>query len=78
MQGVFFRARAKDMAEKCEIRGWIKNTDNKKVEALVTGQTGNLNDFIEWCKAGPEEANVENVIVSPKPEMKFESFEVIR
>ena len=78
VQGVFFRAKAKKVAEKYEIKGWIKNTADEKVEALITGEPGNLNEFVTWCKTGPERAKVEDVIISQKPEIIFENFEVIR
>jgi len=77
VQGVFFRAKAKNVAEKYGIKGWIKNTGDEKVEALITGEPDNLKNFITWCKSGPERAIVEDVTVSPKPEIIFKDFEVI-
>ena len=77
VQGVFFRARAKEIAEKYEITGWIKNTSDKKVEAMIYGPSNKVKQFIEWCKTGPERAKVEDVIVSNLPEIKFDKFEVI-
>ncbi len=78
VQGVFFRARAKYVAEKYKIKGWIKNTADEKVEVLVTGEPANINEFINWCRTGPEKARVKDVMVSEKPEIKFEHFEVVR
>jgi len=78
VQGVFFRANAKEMATKYEIKGWIKNTNDGKVEAMVYGQENKVKDFLEWCKTGPEKAEVDNVIVHELPEIKFNNFEVIR
>ena len=78
VQGVFFRAKAKAEAEKYRIKGWIKNTNDQKVEALITGETDMLNLFIEWCKIGPEKARVEEVLVSEHTEKEFDGFEIIR
>ena len=78
VQGVFFRAKAKHVAEKYEIKGWIRNTADQKVEALITGEAENVNEFIKWCKTGPEKARVEEVAVYQKPAIRFESFEVVR
>jgi acylphosphatase len=78
VQGVFFRASAKEVARKYEITGWIKNTEDGKVEAMIYGQENKVKNFIEWCKTGPEKAKVENVIIHHLPEIKFNHFEVIR
>lgn len=78
VQGVFFRAKAKEKAEKYGIKGWIKNTYDKKVEALITGDPDMLNLFIKWCKKGPEKAQVEEVLVSEHTEKEFDDFEIVR
>ncbi len=78
VQGVFFRAEAKTMAEKFAITGWIKNTPDENVEALITGESAHVDKFVNWCKTGPERAKVKNVQVSESPFTRFEKFEVIR
>ena len=78
VQGVFFRATAKKNAEKYKIKGWIRNTKDKNVEAMITGEPGMLEQFIEWCKKGPDEAKVEEVAILKQPEKEFRNFEIIR
>ena len=78
VQGVFFRETSRRLAEKLHITGWIKNTNDGKVEALVTGDEKALNDFINFCKAGPERAVVDEVKVSNQHKIDFEKFEIIR
>jgi len=78
VQGVFFRETARKVAEKLNIKGWIKNTPDEKVEAMITGDEKELNDFIKWCKTGPDRAEVEEVTVSSQPEIFFKEFEVKR
>lgn len=78
VQGVFFRETSRRLAEKLHITGWIKNTIDGKVEALVTGDEKALNDFVDFCKAGPERALVDEVQVSNQHKIDFEKFEVIR
>jgi acylphosphatase len=78
VQGVFFRETARKVAEKLNIKGWIKNTPDEKVEAMITGDEQQVNDFIKWCKTGPDRAEVEEVIVSDQPETFFKEFEVKR
>ena len=78
VQGVFYRASAKDVAEEIGVAGWIKNTEEGNVEAMVSGSEEQLRKFIEWCKVGPKKAIVTDVVVSNKEEGNFTSFEVIR
>ena len=79
VQGVFFRAKAKEVAKIHKISGWIRNTDDDKVVALITGEDGDVEEFILWCKHGPEKAKVKNVIITYKKEVKiFDAFEVVR
>jgi acylphosphatase len=47
------------------------------VEAMIYGQSNKVNEFIEWCRTGPERANVDEVIISYLPEIKYDKFEVI-
>ena len=77
-QGVFFRQTAARMAHTLGITGWIKNTKDAKVEAVITGYKDDVKRFITWCQAGPDEANVEDVVVSKQPDAIFNTFEVIR
>ena len=78
VQGVFFRETSRKVAEKLNIKGWIKNTHDERVEALITGEENDVNNFIKWYKTGPERAKVKEVIVSKEPEIFFEEFEVKR
>ncbi len=78
VQGVFFRAKAKEVAEMHNISGWIRNTKDGKVEAQITGEDAGVEAFISWCKEGPEKAKVYNVLMTYGAIKKFDKFEVIR
>lgn len=78
VQGVFYRASAKEIADELGLKGWIKNTNEGYVEVLITGDEEQLKVFIEWCWKGPRRAEVEDVIVTRKEEIGFGNFSVIR
>ena len=78
VQGVFYRAEAKEQAKTLGIKGWVKNTTDDKVEAIVSGSEENLRQFIEWCRKGPRRAQVTDVVVTQISEGQFDDFEVIR
>ena len=78
VQGVFYRASAKEIADKLGITGWIKNTWEGNVEAMITGYETSVQKFIDWCWQGPKKADVTNVTVTKKEEASFNNFSVVR
>lgn len=78
VQGVFFRATARKVAERNNLTGWIKNKSNGDVEAIVSGTDEDVEIFIEWCRQGPDKAQVKDVIINQKEGIAFKSFEVKR
>jgi len=63
VQGVWFRASTKQKAEQLGIAGWVKNTDNGRVEALIEGDEKQIQDMIKWCHQGPPLSRVKKVEV---------------
>jgi acylphosphatase len=78
VQGVFYRATSKKIADKLKLSGWVKNTIEGDVEITATGNEEQLNEFIKWCKKGPEKAQVEDVIIRHELEIFYTEFEIIR
>jgi len=78
VQGVFFRETSRQLAEELHIKGWIKNTSDGNVEALVTGDEEALDNFVNFCKKGPERAIVTEVKVSKEQKVDFKKFEIVR
>lgn len=78
VQGVFYRASAKKVADELGLTGWIKNTREGDVEAIACGERDSVLDFANWCKKGPARARVENVVVTERTEEKFDGFEIVR
>jgi acylphosphatase len=78
VQGVFFRAEAKENADKLGVTGWVKNHDDGNVEIMAKGSQEAIDAFIQWCKTGSKKAQVTNVIVTPLHIDDFDSFEIVR
>lgn len=78
VQGVFYRASAKDKALELGIRGWVKNIPDGHVEILANGNKQDLEKFIEWCSKGPSKAIVDDVIVSESNEKYEQNFRIIK
>ena len=58
VQGVFFRQKTKQKAENLGVKGWIKNLDDGKVEAVFEGEDEEVNTLVDFCKKGPKGAIV--------------------
>lgn len=65
VQGVFFRASAKDIADSLGLYGWVKNTDDGNVEVYAAGDADAIGRFIDWCHKGPSGARVDAVLELP-------------
>ena len=78
VQGVFYRATAKEIANELGVTGWIKNTREGNVEVTVSGNERQIEKFTKWCKQGPDKATVDEVIVTQKEEATFKGFMIIR
>ena len=70
VQGVWFRATAKEMADRLGLSGWARNTLDGSVEILAYGEEAALDQFVEWCRQGPPMAKIEKVVVEEKGEDK--------
>lgn len=78
VQGVFYRVSARETAAKTGVKGWIKNSPEGDVEAVVTGSEEQLSEFISWCKKGPPRSKVTEVIAKELEEVQFVEFSVIQ
>ena len=78
VQGVFYRASAKNMADRLGINGWVRNLPDNQVEIIASADEAVLQEFITWCKQGPPKATVEEVIAEPLPYKSFSGFRILR
>lgn len=64
VQGVFFRAHAQEMAYLLNLKGWVKNRRDGRVEALLEGDRDTVEQMIQWCHRGPPQAKVTSVLIT--------------
>ncbi len=77
VQGVWFRANAKNKADQLGVTGWVKNTQTGTVEACFEGDEQQVQEMIEWCHRGPPRAEVENVEVKNQDSTtRFDDFSI--
>jgi len=61
VQGVFFRAEARERALSLGVAGWIRNNADGSVEAVFEGPEERVESLLRWCGHGPPGAVVEAV-----------------
>lgn len=61
VQGVFYRATTQKKAIELGLTGWVRNRADGAVEVVAEGDREKLEKLIEWCRVGPERAQVGNV-----------------
>lgn len=76
VQGVFFRASARDVANQLGVKGFVRNEPNGTVYIEAEGEETSLERFITWCKSGPPRAVVKNVEVSETSPKQFQAFQI--
>lgn len=64
VQGVNFRANARDQARRADVEGWVRNTADGRVEAIFEGSRASVQRLISWCYSGPPAADIEHVEVA--------------
>jgi len=62
VQGVGFRYSALREAERCGLRGWVRNTADGEVETWMEGKPDKLAEFSAWLHRGPQFSRVDSVI----------------
>lgn len=77
VQGVWFRETMKKKADGFCVSGWVKNLQDKRVEAALEGEKENVDKLLKWAKRGPFFAKVEEVqIFEEEFNGKFNGFKI--
>jgi acylphosphatase len=76
VQGVFFRAWAREQAEVLGVAGWVRNCPDGRVEAHVEGEEAAVGQMLQRLRKGPPSARVEDVRTWDVEVCDFDDFEV--
>ena len=77
VQGIFFRMFVKENAERYNVKGFVRNLEDGKIEVFLEGDANNVNKMIELCQKGPKHAQIRNVEVKPERFQDFKVFKVL-
>jgi len=78
VQGVSFRSKVKNMADELNIYGYVKNVDDDKIEAIFEGDQNAIKNMLDFCKDGPEDAEVSAIVIDEENyNGEFNKFSII-
>ena len=77
VQGVFFRDSLRRLAEQHGVAGWVRNTWDGTVEAVIEGEPDAVERLVEFCRAGPSGASVDHVEVREEQAEGLAGFRVV-
>lgn len=77
VQGVFFRAFIKENAERYNVKGFIRNLEDGRVEVFLEGNVEDVNKMIEICEKGSKHSQIRNVEIKPEKFQDLKTFKVL-
>ena len=78
VQGVFYRATTKAVADQLGVKGVVLNDEDGSVFIEAEGDDFALEMLLEFCHKGSDRAEVEKVEVSESELKNYRNFEVLR
>ena len=76
VQGVGFRAAARNQARRLNLTGWVENQSDGSVKIRVCGKQEMCNQFIHWCRIGSGYSWVERLDIQEMPAEVFSAFTI--
>ena len=76
VQGVFFRDSTLRRAESAGVGGWVRNRSDGAVEAVLEGAPDQVEQILEFLRAGPGRAEVQRTEVTDETPEGLSGFEI--
>ena len=77
VQGIFFRSFVKENAERYDVKGFVRNLEDGRIEIFLEGNPDNVNKIIELMKKGPKHSQIRKVTIKPEKFQDFKSFKIL-
>jgi acylphosphatase len=77
VQNVFFRGFIKENAERYNVKGFVRNLEDGRVEIFLEGDSENVNKMIALCKQGPKHSQIKKVEIKEERFQDFKTFKVL-
>ena len=77
VQGVFFRDFIKENAERLNVKGFVRNLEDGRVEIFLEGDNEPVDVMTELCKKGPKHCQVQSAEIKEERFQGFRDFKVL-
>ena len=77
VQGVYFRQFIKDQADKIPVKGYVRNTDDGRVEVVIEGKDKQVDEMLKICRKGAPHSIVKELEIENLPEQDFKDFRIL-
>ena len=77
VQGIFFRNFVKEEAEKHDLRGFVRNLEDGRVEIFLEGDNVKVDEMVEICRKGPKHAQIRNLEIKSEKFQDFKQFKIL-
>ncbi|SFS60482.1 acylphosphatase [Sphingobacterium wenxiniae] len=78
VQGVYYRATTKAVADHLGVKGFVVNQPDGSVYIEAEGDAFSLESLLEYCEGGPDKAEVESVTYEEGELRDFINFVVVK
>jgi acylphosphatase len=77
VQGVYFRHNTMIQAEILDLKGWVRNLTDGRVEIVCEGKDESIDKLAVWCSIGPRGAYVKGLDVQQEEfKNEFKKFQI--
>lgn len=74
---IFFNSFVKENAEKLNLKGFVRNLDDGRVEVFIEGPTSEVQKMTELCSKGPKNVHVLGVEVKDEKFQDLKGFKIL-
>lgn len=77
MQSMYFKQFIKENADKNNVRGFMRNLEDGRVEIFLEGMNADVDSMVSICKTGPKFTQVRSVETKEERYQDFKDFKVL-
>ncbi len=77
VQGIFFRQFVKENAERYNVKGFVRNLEDGRVEVFAEGNQEEVEKLIELCKQGPRHSKIDKVDIREEKFQDLKEFKLL-
>ena len=78
LQSLFFKQFIKENADANDVKGFLRNLEDGRVEIFLEGNSEDVKEMIQICSKGPKYANIRNVEQKEEPFQAFKEFRILK